>query len=334
MQLSGRLLVFLSLAFLIIEGHGRAFALDCPKMPEQINKDWEVEVNAAIAKIGPVKGGELRTRTNNATKDLLGKLPDAGRVYLKQMMYSAYCSALRDDNTIKESEKAKLLMEYNREVRKAITTSPPFVPKPATKPSKDQSKGETKTQQKLKSAPAKNAGKPAKPLTVDKEKKQETLIDFFKNDFNNLLRVTQDAILSTEPNEQTIIKSQGYLDFESQTIFIGFYIPNTTHTYAICVALASNYDRALEQLRKTAMVEFSHPGMQPVNSSELRFSGRVFLYHEYPLLEEQKRELFSLYKAKGLSPQFRDWKYVYEKNKESLTSGSTGSPRNPAPGEP
>jgi hypothetical protein len=52
------------------------------------------------------------------------------------------------------------------------------------------------------------------------------------------------------------------------------------------------------------------------------------------LFEEQKRELYSLYKAKGLALQFRDLKYVIEKNNESLTSGSTGSPKEPAPGEP
>lgn len=126
----------LTAAVLVFVVNVPAFASDCPPMPEQINKDWEVEVNAAIAKIGPVKGGELRTRTKNATKDLLSKLPDSGRVYLEQMMYSAYCSALRDDKTMKASERAKLLMEYNREVRKAITTAPSSLAKPAMKPSK------------------------------------------------------------------------------------------------------------------------------------------------------------------------------------------------------
>jgi hypothetical protein len=117
-----KLLGSLAVACLIIIVHGSAIALDCPKAPEQIKKNWEVEVNAAIAKIGPVKGGELITKTRNATQDLLGKLPDAGRVYLEQMMYSAYCSGLRDDKTMKDSEKAKLLREYNREVRKAIAS--------------------------------------------------------------------------------------------------------------------------------------------------------------------------------------------------------------------
>ena len=96
-----------------------ASALDCPPFPQQASKDWEVEVNAVIAKIGPVKGGELSTRVRSATKDLMGKLPDAARVYLEQMMYAGYCTALRDDKTISEGEKARQLKDYRREVLRA-----------------------------------------------------------------------------------------------------------------------------------------------------------------------------------------------------------------------
>jgi len=115
--------VGLSMNLFILLAVGNALGLDCPKAPEQVKKDWEVEVAAAIVKIGPVKGGELATRTRNATHDLLGKLPDAGRIYLEQMMFAAYCSALRDDKTIKDSEKAKLLKAYSAEVRNTIARS-------------------------------------------------------------------------------------------------------------------------------------------------------------------------------------------------------------------
>ncbi len=98
-----------------------ASALDCPPFPQQASKDWEVEVNAAVVKIGPVKGGELSTRTRSATKDLMGKLPDGARVYLEQMMYAGYCTALRDDKTISEGEKARQLQNYRREVLRAIS---------------------------------------------------------------------------------------------------------------------------------------------------------------------------------------------------------------------
>lgn len=104
------------------------YALECPQPIAQISEDWEVEVNAAVARIGPVKGPELQTRTKNATRDLLGKLPDSGRIYLERMMYSAYCSGLRDDKQLSDSEKTDRLRKYNAEVRKAITAYSPVRP--------------------------------------------------------------------------------------------------------------------------------------------------------------------------------------------------------------
>jgi hypothetical protein len=101
------------------------YALECPPPITQISKDWEVEVNATVAKIGPAKGPELKTKTKNATQNLLDKLPASDRIYLEHMMYSTYCSSLRDDKQISDSEKSRRLHEYNSEIRKTITAYSP-----------------------------------------------------------------------------------------------------------------------------------------------------------------------------------------------------------------
>jgi hypothetical protein len=44
-------------------------------------------------------------------------------VYLEQMLFSAYCSALRDDRSISEGEKANRLQAYAREVRGTIASA-------------------------------------------------------------------------------------------------------------------------------------------------------------------------------------------------------------------
>jgi len=100
------------------------YALDCPRMPEQARKDVQVEVKAAVAKIGPVSGAELQTVTKAVTQDLMGKLPQADKVYLEQMMYVTYCSALRDDKTLSETEKANRIKAYNLEVRRTLQGQP------------------------------------------------------------------------------------------------------------------------------------------------------------------------------------------------------------------
>lgn len=95
-------------------------ALECPKIPDQARKDWEVEVRTAVGKIGPAKGAELETLTRSTTRDLAGKLPQADKVYLEQMMYATYCSALRDDPSLSESEKSARIRAYNTEVRNTL----------------------------------------------------------------------------------------------------------------------------------------------------------------------------------------------------------------------
>ena len=109
-------------------------AIECPRMPEQTNADWGVEVEAAVGRIGPAKGAELAIRTKSATLNLLGRLPEADRVYLEQMMYAGYCSALKADTKMPESEKASLIRAYNKEVRSTIrqqaSDSAPMRPAP------------------------------------------------------------------------------------------------------------------------------------------------------------------------------------------------------------
>lgn len=101
-----------------------AQALDCPRVPEQSNKDWEVEIKAAVGKLGPATATELATRIRSVTGDLLGKLPQADRVYLEQMMYASYCSALRDNPTLTEAVRETRIRAYNTELRSALREPP------------------------------------------------------------------------------------------------------------------------------------------------------------------------------------------------------------------
>ena len=102
-------------------------ALDCPKIPEQSRKDWEVEIKAAVEN-GPREGVELETATRTATKNLMGKLPQADKVYLEQMLYATYCSALRDDKILSETEKGIRIRTYNLEIRRTLYRYPEKTP--------------------------------------------------------------------------------------------------------------------------------------------------------------------------------------------------------------
>ena len=122
MSLKRLLLPGVCLAIDLIVGDARA--LDCPAPPVQAAKDWESTVNAEVGKIGVLSGAQLQTRVLNATRDLMGKLPGADRVYLEQMMFASYCSALKDDKSLSESAKAQQILAYRRELRSSFADSP------------------------------------------------------------------------------------------------------------------------------------------------------------------------------------------------------------------
>jgi hypothetical protein len=97
-----------------------AFALDCPEPPKQTQKDWDTQIRTEVGRIGPVRGADLQVRVQSVTRDLLTKLPGADKLYLEQMMFSAYCSALRDDQRMPEGDKARQILDYRRELTKAL----------------------------------------------------------------------------------------------------------------------------------------------------------------------------------------------------------------------
>lgn len=98
----------------------QSHALDCPGIPEQAHQNSQIEVRAAVGRIGSAKGTELETLTRDTTRDLLGKLPQADKVYLEQMMYATYCSTLRDDPALNESQKSARIKAYNLELKKTL----------------------------------------------------------------------------------------------------------------------------------------------------------------------------------------------------------------------
>ena len=118
----GRLLLLAGCVVAALGIATQALALDCPAPPVQSNKDWDTRVRAEVGKIGPVTGAQLETRVQSVTRDLMGKLPGADRVYLEQMMFAAYCSALRGDKSLAESAKARQILEYRRELQKSLAT--------------------------------------------------------------------------------------------------------------------------------------------------------------------------------------------------------------------
>ncbi|MEP6890281.1 MAG: hypothetical protein ABI955_06250 [Nitrospirota bacterium] len=149
-----QLMIALGVIALGIGFQGVALALLCPEQPKQISKDFEGEVNAEVAKIGPVSGGGLKIKAKQITTDLWERAQGKDRIYLEQMMYATYCSSLKDNTALSKEEISRNILAYNAVVRGTIETKQPAVVPPAPKPPRKKKAG----------GPQSNVNPPVAPL--------------------------------------------------------------------------------------------------------------------------------------------------------------------------
>jgi hypothetical protein len=137
-----QLLIAFCVVSLVLGSQGIGLAFTCPDQPKQISKDFEGEVNIEVGKIGPVSGGELKTKAKQTAYDLLEKAPERDRVYLEQMMYASYCTSLQDNKALSPGEITQNIRDYNAVVRRAMKPrSPASVPLPLKQPGKEKERG-------------------------------------------------------------------------------------------------------------------------------------------------------------------------------------------------
>src|SRR6266853_5658978 len=154
--------------------------------------------------------------------------------------------------------------------------------------------------------------------------KPPTLLDLFKSDFGNTMKVTdQDAPgyqMQTPDGAKVDIRRQVYMDFPARTKFIGFYIgrpvPSSSDfkaekTVGACFQLLQNnsVQDSFDHFAKNVQVMGGREG-QMTTVQDLTFSRRVLIYHEELLSIPQKAAIINAYQAKNLNVQFMGDEYL------------------------
>ncbi len=105
-------------------------------------------------------------------------------------------------------------------------------------------------------------------------------------------------------------------DFETKTLYLSIFLPKSNLTFAACKYLSTGYKGMLDEKLKKLMEAIVHqkPGEAAETWAELKFSGRIYIYHETRMLPKKVELLMKDYKEKGLSPQFRGRDYEIMKN--------------------
>lgn len=122
-------------------------------------------------------------------------------------------------------------------------------------------------------------------------------------------------------NNQTKVKtSVGYAvvdQLEPSTRFLAFYISPTTETPGLTVGLSDQYHVALNDWWEKGEFTAKVPGdSEQMSSKDLRFTGRIYVYHETYMSPSDTIRVSKTFKGKGLSVILRSSDYLANKKLE------------------
>lgn len=142
-----------------------------------------------------------------------------------------------------------------------------------------------------------------------------TLKHYFSTDFSHLLKLSYTRALIKKDSLNNDIETveciaQLYMDFDSLSYFLGYYIPKTKFAFSFCKKLLNDHEVIIKDLLSRVAVQQNYLSDKPTELKNLRFTGRVFIYHETFLFESEIEELTNLIKNTGMSIQLRGIDYL------------------------
>jgi hypothetical protein len=145
----------------------------------------------------------------------------------------------------------------------------------------------------------------------------------YKSDFNRFLASelsdgVQYSITNTQTrkSEQLRFEFRVHSDFGTRSKFVSVYIsmppanfPNAT--YELCKQIAEDCAKLIERADGGILSMAKDPGDSTFEkSSDLLFTGKIYLYHEDFLTLEQYGDLEKLFRSKNMIVQFRGLDYA------------------------
>jgi hypothetical protein len=148
------------------------------------------------------------------------------------------------------------------------------------------------------------------------EKHIETLLELYKSDFSNLVKLPNEITASFGNTDGTfayniLVKVSISFDYNANIKFYSFYVPKSpdNQSFNFCTHLAKEYPNIINKISESVTTSAKEPGGPLISSRDLVFSGRIYLYHEDEMTLKQKAELEDLFKANGASVIFRGLDY-------------------------
>ena len=134
-----------------------------------------------------------------------------------------------------------------------------------------------------------------------------TLREYFETDFPAVMNAasTLSLTMKTVDSEKTYaIPARVHYDFDSGTKYISCFVSSCPESSSLCEALVANPQWPIDAV-KGVWVETGYPGEQKISASNLKFSGRIFVYAEDLLPAEQTEKILVMAQQRGIDVVFR-----------------------------
>lgn len=157
-----------------------------------------------------------------------------------------------------------------------------------------------------------------KSTATASELKFPTVAELFKSDFPQFFKISSEMTTKVGIAPPVNFTAQVYKDLEAQSMFLGIYIPASPFTFSACLGIAHDYEKILKEA-ENAVIIYTRPGEHVPNTSRnLKFSGRIYIYHEQELSVREIADLVDIFKSRNLSVQFRGMSYASEVFRDRL----------------
>ena len=146
-------------------------------------------------------------------------------------------------------------------------------------------------------------------------KQPRTIKEHFENDFPEYMKIGNVATAThADGSPPAVIPWSVYYDFPKQAKFISLFVPDCDTTFGDCKFLTEYIHEFLEKVEKDVSTSELSPGdSDPIESKDVRFTGRVYIYHEGNLTVSEKGKLSDFYKERGMSVQLRGTDFAVAK---------------------
>lgn len=135
-----------------------------------------------------------------------------------------------------------------------------------------------------------------------------TLRDLYMVDFP-MLGLGKRCTITTNDNKLADIEGYLHMDFIARSRFMSFYVPKSDAAFETCAVIIQIHQELLTGLEKDFVFEDQPLSEMSDRSTNLKFSGRIYIYHETDFSLQQQSALDEYASKKGLSIRLRDDAY-------------------------